>query len=107
MTDVDRMKSYFDPNTEGLTDEVAEAYLADAKDAVLNTLYPFDGHYPEYAEVPARYNGLMCELAARMFSRRGGLGETQHIENGIHRNWASSDDSDLLRRIVPYARIVR
>lgn len=108
MTDaqrIERVKSYFDPNTEGLTDEVASVYLADAKDTVLITLYPFEGHYPEEAEVPARYEGLWCELAARMFSRRGGLGETQHIENGIHRNWDSSDDSDLLRKIVPFARL--
>lgn len=106
MTDAERIarvKSYFDPDTEGLTDEAASFYLAGAKDTVLITLYPFEGHYPEDAEVPPRYEGLLCELAARMFSRRGGLGETMHIENGIHRDWYSSDDSDLLRKITPYA----
>lgn len=109
MTDaqrIARVKSYFDANTEGLTDEVASAYLADAKDALLNTLYPFEAHYPADAEVPGRYEGLWCELAARYFSRKGGLGEQVHLENGIHRHWTSSDDSDLLRRVVPYA-IVR
>nr|DAV01104.1 MAG TPA: hypothetical protein [Bacteriophage sp.] len=109
MTDaqrIERVKSYFDPNTEGLTDEVASFYLDSAKDTVLLALYPFSAHFPEDAEVPLRYEGVWCELAARMFSRRGGLGETMHIENGIHRDWYSSDDSDLLRKIVPLA-IVR
>ena len=109
MTDaqrIERVKSYFDPNTEGLTDDVASFYLDSAKDTVLVTMYPFASHFPEDADVPARYEGLMCELAARMFSRRGGLGETMHIESGIHRAWYRSDDSDLLRRITPMA-IVR
>lgn len=104
MTDAERIarvQGFFDEGV--LSDSEAEAYLAVAKDAVLNTLYAFAANYPEEAEVPARYEGLMCELAARRFSRKGGLGETMHIENGIHRDWYSSDDSDLLRMIVPYA----
>lgn len=109
MTDAERItrvKSFFDTDTEGLTDEVAEAYLESAKDTLLNTLYPFDAHYPTEASIPTRYEGLWCELAARYFSRKGGLGETMHIENGIHRDWYSSDDSDLLRKVIPFA-IVR
>ena len=109
MTDaqrVERVKSYFDPDTEGLTDEVASSYLASSKDVVLNRLYAFAGNFPDDAEVPSRYEGLWCELAARRFSRRGGLGEQVHLENGIHRHWQTSDDSDLLSTIVPYA-IVR
>lgn len=104
MTDAEkiaRVQSFFDAGT--LTDEEASAYLAVAKDTVLNTLYAYSSNYPEDAEVPARYEGLQCELAARRFSRKGGLGETMHIENGIHRDWYSSDDSDLLRMIIPYA----
>lgn len=103
MTDTEmiaRVQSFFDAGT--VTDDDAVAYLAVAKDAVLNTLYAYASNYPEEAEVPVRYHGLMCELAARRFSRKGGLGETMHIENGIHRDWYSSDDSDLLRMIVPY-----
>lgn len=108
MTDeqrIARVKSYFDANTEGLTDEVVADYLADAKDWMLVNLYPHKQTFPEDAEVPLRYEGMWCEKAARMFSRRGGLGEVAHIENGIHRNWASSDDSDLLRNIIPFASV--
>lgn len=104
MTDAERIarvQSFFDAGT--LSDAEAEAYLAIAKDTVLNTLYPFASHYPEDATIPARYDGIWCELAARYFSRKGGLGETMHIENGIHRDWYSSDDRDLLSRVIPFA----
>ena len=106
MTDaqrIARMKSYFDPDTEGLTDEVAAAYLAIAKDTVLDHLYWSLSSYPDDAEIPSRYEGAWCELAARYFSRKGGLGEQVHLENGIHRHWYSSDDRDLLSRITPLA----
>lgn len=106
MTDaqrIARVQSYFDAGY--VTANEASAYLEIAKDAVLNQLYSFAGHFPEDAEVPARYEGAWCELAARYFSRKGGLGETMHIENGIHRDWYSSDDRDLLSRIIPYAYV--
>ena len=104
MTDAERIarvQSFFDAGT--LSDAEAEAYLAIAQDTLLNTLYPFSSHYPEDATVPTRYDGIWCELAARYFSRKGGLGETMHIENGIHRDWYSSDDRDLLSRVIPFA----
>lgn len=104
MTDAERIarvQSYFDAGT--ISDAEAQAYIDATKGDVLTQLYAFASNYPEDAEIPARYEWLWCELSARRFSRRGGLGETQHIENGIHRNWYSSDDSDLLRKIIPYA----
>ena len=85
------------------TDEVVIEYIDMARETVLNTLYPFG--IPEDAEVPSRYEGVQCELAARLFARRGGLGEVLHIENGIHRDWYSSDDRDLLSRITPYMKV--
>lgn len=104
MTDaqrIARVQSYFDEGYLSAAD--AEAYLNIAKDTVLDQLYPSLSIYPEDATVPLKYEGAWCELAARYFSRKGGLGETQHIENGIHRNWYSSDDRDLLSRIIPMA----
>lgn len=104
MTDaerISRVQSFFDAGL--LPDEEASAYLDIAKEVVLNRLYSFASNYPEEAEVPSRYEGVWCELAARYFSRKGGLGETMHIENGIHRDWYSSDDRDLLARIIPFA----
>lgn len=92
-------------NDATATDSLVMEYLDMAKETVLSTMYPFgipDGVY----EVPAQYEGVQCELAARFFARRGGLGETTHIENGIHRDWSSSDDREILAKITPYAKVV-
>ena len=35
-----------------------------------------------------------------------GLGEVSHNENGINRTWANADDSDILRRVTPMARVM-
>lgn len=104
MTDeqrIARVQSYFDEGA--ITASEAEAYLAIAKDTVLDQLYPSLSIYPEDASVPLKYEGAWCELAARYFSRKGGLGEVLHIENGVHRTWFSADDRDLLSRIIPMA----
>lgn len=104
MTDaqrIARVQSYFDAGA--LSDTEAQAYLAQAKDAVLDQLYISVSNYPEDAAVPRKYEGAWCELAAFYFARKGGLGETQHIENGIHRNWYSSDGREILARVVPFA----
>lgn len=87
------------------TDSTVAEYLDMAKETVLVTMYPFG--VPVYVmDVPAQYEGIQCELAARFFARRGGLGETTHIENGIHRDWSSSDDREILAKITPYAKVV-
>ena len=81
-----------------------QAYLDIAGDRVLATMYPFG--YGTGTTVPAMYEGLQCELAARYFARRGGLGEVAHNENGINRTWGSEDDIDLLKRISPVCKVV-
>lgn len=91
---------------DGTADDATVAeYLQISKETVLATLYPF-GIPDGVTEVPSMYEAVQCELAARYFARRGGLGETFHIENGIHRDWYSSDDREVLARIVPYAKVL-
>lgn len=93
-------------NDETATDAVVREYLSAAKDDVLEELYAVVGHIPEDVDdVPPMYHSLQCELAARYFARRGGLGETVHLENGIHRHYASTEDREILNRIIPYARV--
>lgn len=97
-----------DPNA---TDTVVATYLDLAKQTLLRTMYPYgcfdaDGFEVTDPRLPARYDGLHCELAARYFARRGGLGEIAHNENGINRTWASEDDTDLLKQVCPMAKVV-
>jgi hypothetical protein len=92
-------------NDASADDQTVAEYLEMSKETVLATLYPFG--IPEgVEEVPSMYEAVQCELAARYFARRGGLGETMHIENGIHRDWYSSDDREVLAKIVPYAKVL-
>ncbi len=107
MTNNDKIKRV---QTLLMYDETADVttvqeYLDMSKETVLATLYPF-GIPDGVTEVPSMYEAVQCELAARYFARRGGLGETFHIENGIHRDWYSSDDREVLARIVPYAKVL-
>lgn len=85
------------------TDEMVSAYLDLAAERMLDRLYPF-GRGTQ-TDIPEQYHALQCELAARMYLRRGGEGEIVHIENGVHRHYHSVDDNDLLSRLTPNAGI--
>lgn len=92
-------------NDPQATDDVVAGYLAMASERVLLAMYPFG--IPEgVCTPPEKYDSVQCELAARYFSRRGGLGELEHSENGIQRTYATSTDTDLLRFVTPMAKVV-
>lgn len=86
------------------TDALVSVYLSSAEAAILRRLYPFG--VPDGAEVPARYEFSQCELAARYFLRRGAQGETAHNENGINRTYGTVNDEDILREIMPFAKVM-
>ena len=91
-------------NDPQATDEVLAGYLDLARDAILIAMRPYgdtEGH-----DVPDKYSTIHCQLAARYFSRRGGLGELEHSENGIQRVYATATDIDLLRFVTPVAKVV-
>lgn len=81
------------------TDALVEVYLQLAEEAMMARLYPF-GRGTQTG-IPAEYETLQCQLAARMYLRRGGEGEIVHIENGVHRHYNSVNDEDLLAQLTP------
>lgn len=101
---INRVKLLLQNDPQATTEAVTE-YLGQAESAVLNAMHPLTP-VPTEGAVPSRYEYIQCELAARYFSRRGGLGELEHNENGIGRVWASSTDNDLLGQITPFAKVV-
>lgn len=106
MTDTEkitRVKTFLADDPTATTAVVSE-YLKIAEGKILSVMYQFD--YPEDPVVPRKYEDLQCELAARYFARRGGLGEISHSENGTQRAWATVDDGDLLRKIRPIVKVV-
>ena len=86
------------------TDAVVSVYLRLASGKMLERLYPYDTDKGE-SDLPFRYDELQCELAARLFLRRGGEGETSHEENGVNRTYGTVDDEDILSRLTPYAKV--
>lgn len=89
---------------ENPTDSEVDVYLNLSYDKIMSRLYPFGA--PDEAVVPLRYDILHCELASRMWLRKGGEGEMTHSENGVSRTYHSVDDKDILERIVPYAKVM-
>lgn len=92
-------------NDARATTEVVTTYLAVAKAAVLNRLYPH-GIPDEVCGMPCRYDYTQCKLAARYFFRRGAEGEVRHDENGVNVTYDSPNDEDILSEILPYARVI-
>ena len=84
-------------------------YLEEAKAAILYCMDEFmtDEEY-DRTEVPKRYEQKQLQIAAYLLNRRGAEGETQHIENGIHRNYEAADvPPSMLRGITPRVGIPR
>ena len=87
------------------TDAVITGYLSMAGNRIAHAAHPYADENTALT-MPSKYDHLQCELAARYFSRRGGLGESRHTENGIDRAWESASDYDLLNQVTPYAKVV-
>ena len=86
------------------TDAVVKVYLQIACSKMLKRIWPFDSDKEE-SDIPDQYHTDQCELASRLFLRRGGEGETSHEENGVNRTYGSVDDEDILSRLTPYAKV--
>lgn len=85
------------------------SFLRQAKYAILNRMYPYitDDEY-EGLEVPKRYEDKQIQIAAFLLNKRGAEGETQHIENGIHRNYDTPGIPEaMLRDVFPMVGIPR
>jgi hypothetical protein len=91
-------------DNENTTETRMLAYLEDAKAAIIRRLDPLG--VVGVTDVPDRYAMLQVKLAARYSFRAGGEGEISHAENGVNRSWGSVNDEDLLREIMPYAKVM-
>ena len=85
------------------------SYIQQAKDVLLNRLYPYlDGRTYSDLTIPARFTGKQLQIAAYLINKRGAEGETQHIENGIHRNYQSAFvPEDMLKDVMPFVGLPR
>lgn len=90
-------------------DSVLLSYLRQAKDVILNRMYPYlDEDAFDDLTVPKRFEWKQIRIAAYFINKRGAEGEVQHIENGIHRNYKSADvPEDMLWDVLPCVGIPR
>lgn len=90
------------------TDEgVLSVYLELAGQKILNRMYPYKEDYDDVT-VPDRYVAVQLKIANYMLNKRGAEGQIQHIENGIHRNYGSSDiPNEMLNEVVPFCQAIR
>lgn len=89
---------------------ILEVYLELAGQKVLNRMYQFPEFWEDYEglEVPDRYVMAQLNIAVYLLNKRGAEGEIQHIENGIHRNYGSSDIPDaMLKDVMPFCKTIR
>ena len=91
-------------NDGDATDAIVAVYLQLALNKMLERLFPYDST-KTVSDIPERYEIIQCELAARLYLRRGGEGETSHEENGVNRTYGSVDDEDILSRLTPFAKV--
>lgn len=91
-------------NDPTATNDLIKVYLRIANGKMLERLYPFDTDKGD-CDLPDRYETIQCELASRLFLRRGGEGELNHEENGVNRTYGTVDDEDLLSRLTPFAKV--
>jgi len=103
MDKIQTLKAMLDSTED---EEVLTAYLELAGQKIINARYPYAENRYELS-VPYEYEPLQVEIAAYMLNKRGAEGETQHIENGIHRNYGSADiPAELIGRVIPYVGVV-
>lgn len=86
-------------------DEFVPTYVALAKNAVLNHLFPYRED-ATWDDVPDKHHFRACEIAVYLVNRRGAEGETAHSENGISHSYESAGiPSSFFDGIIPFAGV--
>lgn len=107
MTQADKIRALKNLVESTDSDETLATYLQIAEELILNIVYPLETER-EYLVMPSRYDMKQVEIAAYFLNKRGAEGEIQHIENGIHRNYGSSDVPEaMIRHITPFCGVVK
>jgi hypothetical protein len=92
---------------DGTPEDVLLAYLDIAGQRILNRMYPYKEDYTGL-EVPDRFAIVQLNVAVYLLNKRGAEGQVQHIENGVHRNYGSSDvPEEMLKDVYPFAQAIR
>lgn len=104
---LNELRGMLDPAEDD--DSILLSYLNQAKDVILNRLYPYlDGRTYSELALPERYEYKQIQLAAYLLNKRGAEGQTRHIENGVSRTYQGAYvPPDLLCDIMPMIGVPR
>ena len=81
-------------------DDVLDAYLALAKQEIINWLYINFADIPADAPLPEKYEITQINAVVAGYNIQGGENEFKHVENGITREFHYSDMVDYVRAHV-------
>lgn len=101
---MDKLSMAIDLTNGEATENVMMAKLAEAEYDIMHRLDPLGA--ANLTELPPKYDMLAVKLAVRRFYKMGAEGEITHNENGVNRTYGSADDEDLLRAVMPYAKVM-
>lgn len=88
-----------------LEDSVLEEYLSLAQDEIINYIHTLTGNEVSHT-LPPQYDQVQIMSVVFGINQRGGEGETNHIENGIERNFEYGDMLHYIHRnVVPYVGV--
>lgn len=75
-------------------------YLAVSEQEIINWMYINNGHIPECAHVPQKYEITQIYAVIAGINSEGGENEVKHSENGIARTFMYSDMVEYIRAHV-------
>lgn len=104
MTDSDKLRA-LKTLVDGETDEVLSVYLAIAKDAIMQRLYPCKEDLTGL-KFPSKYDMLQVQIAQFLVNKQGAEGQVTHTENGIQRQYENGGiPQSMLKTIVPFVGV--
>lgn len=111
MTDAEKLltvKTLLDDGTGYLpTDEKLNTYITLAGNEILAWKYHLVGGIPmNVTDVPTVDEGAQIYAVVAGYTHAGAEGESQHIENGVHRTFMYEDMIGYIRNhVLPYVRV--
>ena len=82
-------------------------YLVVAGHEILAWQYHLIGGVPEdVTEVPTRYDGTQIYAVIAGYTHAGSEGQSQHVENGVHRSFNYDDMLGYIHNhVLPFVRV--
>ena len=110
MTDAQKLatvKILLDDGGEVPSDEKLNTYIMLSGNEILAWKYHLVGGVPsDVVEVPSLDEGAQIYAVVAGYTHAGSEGQSQHIENGVHRTFLYEDMIGYIRNhVLPYARV--